>query len=296
MRTDKGLIAIDWGTTNRRVYVLDAAGAVRHRAAEACGVLAVPPGGFPAAVAELRARFGDLPMLLAGMVGSNRGWVEAPYVECPLDLARLADMLAVTDDRAAFIVPGVKDCADGRADVMRGEEVQLLGAIAAGLMPGDAGCCHPGTHAKWAIHHGGALRAFRTVMTGELFALLRQHSILSAQMQAEVTPGAAFREAVRRALARPELSADLFSVRARVLLGSLAQEDAADHASGLLIGADVAIGLRFLDGDGPVALIGDPALTALYAAALGEAGRECYAIDGEDAFLAGIRAIAERLS
>ncbi|MES2443073.1 MAG: 2-dehydro-3-deoxygalactonokinase [Pseudomonadota bacterium] len=282
-----GLIAIDWGTTNRRVFVLAADGAVEDRLADGLGILSVPD--FPAAIADLRARFGDRRMLLAGMVGSNRGWIEAPYVRCPADLDALADGLAQAE--GAAIVPGV--CDD--ADVMRGEEVQLLGAVAAGLMATDGRACLPGTHAKWAAFEGGAITGFRTVMTGEMFALLRNHSILSGQLEGEVQPGPAFAEGVRRALESGELLADLFGVRARGVLGSLAAADAPSYASGLLIGSDIRIGLAFAGPD-PVALIGDPRLTALYAAALAEAGRRCTEIDGEQAFLAGIRALAERLT
>lgn len=278
------LIAIDWGTTNRRVFALDGNGAVEAREADGRGILSVTD--FPAEIAALRARFGDAPMLLSGMVGSNRGWIEAPYVPCPTGIGALANGMIHAD--GASIVPGVCDTED----VMRGEEVQLLGAVAAGLMARNGTACLPGTHAKWARIEDGAITGFRTVMTGEMFALLRQHSILSAQLQAPVQAGPAFLEGVQRALDEGELLADLFTIRARALLGGI--EDPASYASGLLIGSDVAIGLSTVD-DGPVALIGDPALTALYAAALEEAEQESIQIDGETAFLAGIHAIAGML-
>ncbi|MCW3846509.1 2-dehydro-3-deoxygalactonokinase [Sphingomonas sp. LB-2] len=284
MGTNTGLIAVDWGTTNRRAWALAADGAVEDRIADGLGILSVPD--FPAAIAALRARWGDRPMLLAGMVGSNRGWIEAPYVPCPAGIAELANGLMRAE--GAAIVPGVCDIED----VMRGEEVQLIGAVAAGLMPRDGAACLPGTHAKWARIEDGAIAGFRTVMTGEIFALLKQHSILSAQLQAPVRVGDAFIEGVQRGLDEGELLADLFTIRARALLGGI--DDPASHASGLLIGSDVAIGLGVAD-DGPVALIGDPALTALYAAALEEAERDSVQIDGETAFLAGIHAIASAL-
>lgn len=278
------LIAVDWGTTNRRAFALGPDGTVIERIADGLGILSV--ADFPAALSDLRRRLGDAPMLLAGMVGSNRGWIEAPYLRCPVDLDALAGGL--TRLGSAAIVPGVRDTVD----VMRGEEVQLLGAVAAGLVAPDAMACLPGTHAKWAMLEGGAIAGFRTVMTGEVFALLKTHSILSAQLQAPVRIGPAFVEGVQRALDEGELLADLFSLRARALLDGI--EDAASHASGLLIGSDVAIGLSMVD-EGPVALIGDPKLTALYAAALDEADCASIEIDGETAFLAGIHAIAARL-
>ena len=307
MQGNAGLIVVDWGTTNRRVYVLDGEGRLESRSTDGLGILSVPPGGFPAEVAALRILHGERPMLLAGMIGSNRGWIEAGYVDCPADLPALIGGLEHAGRNAA-IVPGVRDLAHDRADVMRGEEVQLLGAVAAQLIGPDARVCHPGTHAKWARLENGAIAAFRTVMTGELFALLRDHGIMAGQLDGSVADGPAFRAGVRRSLARRELPADLFEVRARLLLGPdlfevrarlllgrLAPEDGADYASGLLIGADIAIGLDFV-GAGEIALIGERALTALYSAALDETGRPHATIDGETAFLAGMTALAKEIA
>jgi len=291
----RDLITIDWGTTNRRVFALDRSGAVTNRQADALGVAAVPAGGFPSLIADLRRVHGDRLFLLAGMIGSTRGWVEAPYVPCPLTLDALVGQLAWVEPGRTAIVPGACLANGDRVDVMRGEEVQLLGAVAAGLVPANAGLCHPGTHAKWAELKDGALVNFRTVMTGEIFALLRDHSILAAHMTGEAVDGHAFREGVRRGFADHALTADLFGTRARILLGRLNPEHATSYVSGLLIGADIAVGLDVAPA-GPVAVIGDPKLTALYGAALEQVGRDHLAIDGERAFLAGIKAIAEKLS
>jgi 2-dehydro-3-deoxygalactonokinase len=295
MPTGTGLIAVDWGTTNRRAYAIGGGGEVTHRLRDGLGILSIKPGGFPAAVADLRVRLGQLPILMAGMVGSNRGWVEVPYVDCPAGLGKLARSLKHVPEFDAAIVPGLLHADGGHADVMRGEEVQILGAVAANLLPPDAAACHPGTHAKWVKVKAGEITAFRTIMTGELFALLKNHSLLASQLQAEVTPGHAFAAGVQRSLDRCELTADLFQIRARGLTGRLSDEDAAPYASGLLIGADIRAGLSFLDMDQPVALIGSPRLTTLYAAALRQAGRESREIDGQAAFLAGIRKLAEEL-
>src|SRR5438046_976830 len=145
MRWADGFIAVDWGTTNRRAYRIDAAGRCVDELEDDKGVLSIESGGFPATVAEIRQRLGDLPLLLAGMIGSNRGWVEAPYVPCPAAIEDLARALVWPSEREA-IVPGVSYVGEERADVMRGEEVQLLGALAAGLIPWDCLVCHPGTH------------------------------------------------------------------------------------------------------------------------------------------------------
>jgi 2-dehydro-3-deoxygalactonokinase len=291
MLSASGLIAVDWGTTNRRVFVLDAQGEVIDRFFDGAGVLSILPHEFPDVITMLRDRCGKRPMLLAGMIGSNRGWVQAPYVDCPATLEDVAAGLVTVEGQDIRIVPGVADRTHGRADVMRGEEVQLLGALAAGLIGADAKVCHPGTHAKWARLESGALAAFKTLMTGEMFAMLRRHSLLAGPLTGDVTPDEAFQEGVRTAFDRRELLADLFSIRARTLLGTLAAEDVSSFGSGLLVGSDVAVGTDFV-GEGAVALIGDPTLTRLYACALALAGRQSQQIDGETAFLAGIRAIA----
>jgi len=293
MHWAEGFIAVDWGTTNRRAYLIDASGKCTNEFEDHKGVLSVPAGGFADAVAEIRARLGDKPLLFAGMIGSNRGWKEAPYVPCPAGIDELAAKLVWVGEREA-IVPGVSFLGDGRADVMRGEEVQLLGAAAAGLVDPDVLVCHPGTHNKWVVLRRGSVQSFRTVMTGELFNLLKQHSILADLLKGEVADNDAFRAGVRCALERDILPAELFSVRARVLLGEARKEDAPSYASGLLIGTDVRIGLSLPTG-AQVVVMGKPELTRLYAAAIAETKREAIELDGEQCFLAGIRQIAKRI-
>jgi len=293
MRWPDGFIAVDWGTTNRRAYLLDADGRQAAEFEDGLGVLAVPAGGFPGAVAQIRARLGDKPLLMAGMIGSNRGWVEAPYVPCPAGITELAGALAWPAEDVA-IVPGVSFADGNRADVMRGEEVQLLGAFAAGMVPGDCLVCHPGTHNKWASLYGGRIVGFRTIMTGELFNLLSEHSILSDLLDSEAEPGEAFAAGVEAGLSGAGLPAELFAVRARVILGHMPRGDAPSFTSGLLIGTDIAIGL----GDHSareIIVMGRPELTRLYAAAIKQAGRATIELDGEPSFIAGCARIAEML-
>ena len=293
MRWADGFIAVDWGTTNRRAYLIDGSGQCTNEFEDRKGVLSVAAGAFPDAVSEIRQRLGDKPLLLAGMVGSNRGWKEARYVPCPAGLDDLAAALVWAGEREA-IVPGVSYSKNERADVMRGEEVQLLGAIAAGSVDPDGLVCHPGTHNKWATLREGKISEFRTVMTGELFSLLKDHSILSDLLQSPVELNESFKAAARHAITHEALPADLFSVRSRVLLGQARKEDAASYASGLLIGADVRVGLSYPTGAN-IAVIGRPELTRLYATAIAEAGRTAVELDGERSFLAGIHEIAKRI-
>lgn len=290
----EGFIAVDWGTTNRRAYRIGTDG--RHAAEyeDGLGVLSVPSGGFADAIAEIRARLGDLPMILAGMVGSNRGWMEVPYVPCPAGFPELAAAVTWAEPGRTAIVPGLSLCEGERADVMRGEEVQLLGAAKAGLIPADGLACHPGTHNKWVVLEAGRIASFRTVMTGELFNHVKSHGILADWLDRPVEVGDAFRAGVREGLKGGALGADLFAVRARVLLGLAQADDAASFTSGLLIGSDVGAGLA--EGSGPVTIIGRPELTRLYAAALEAAGRAHREVDGEDAFIAGVLEIVRNLS
>lgn len=275
-------IAVDWGTSSRRIYQIDG-GRVITVERDDRGAASLTANDYPAEVEAIRARLGELPMLIAGMAGSDIGWRKAPYVEAPATLGDLAGALEWIDERTA-IVPGVC-CRDlGRVDVMRGEEVQFLGAAAAGLIPGDGLLCQPGTHCKWAELQGGAITRFTTAMTGELFALLSSKGLLAAQLTGVVEPGPAFQDGVAEG-ARRDLAASLFAIRARGLLGLLEQADAASFASGVLIGADVA---ARIDAGRDVYIVSEPELGVLYAAAIELLGRRARRIDSQPAFVEGI--------
>ncbi len=294
MRWADGFIAVDWGTTNRRAYRIDHEGTCVSAIEDDLGVLSVPAGGFPAAVSDIREQLGDMPLLMAGMVGSTRGWVEAPYAPCPAGIDDLVARLTWAEPGRAAIVPGLAILGEGRADVMRGEEVQLFGAVVAGLIPTTCFICHPGTHNKWVAVENGRITDFRTVMTGEMFGMLRERGILAEMLAEEAKPDAAFREGVQRGLGTCALTAELFSVRARVLLGDMPRASAASYVSGLLIGADLGVGLG-LAPQSDIIIMGRGELTRLYSAAAAVAGRSAQEIDGSAAFLAGAVAIARML-
>lgn len=280
-------VAVDWGTSNRRAWLIeDGTVAVRHR--DDRGVTAVAAGSFAAAAAALRDRFGGAPLVLAGMIGSTRGWIDAGYVPCP---ATIGDIAAATVRPAPgiAILPGVAQ-RHPRPDVMRGEEVQFLGAAAAGLVPPDGFLCQPGTHAKWARLEHGAIAGFTTAMTGEMYAILAAHALIGAAMVAPVADTPAFRDGVADAGdigGDGDLLARLFGVRAASVLGTRDDADAAAYVSGLLIGADVAARLRDAP-DRRVHLLADDTLGPLYATAIAARGGEAVRIDSETAFLAGI--------
>lgn len=275
-------IALDWGTTNRRAYRLED-DRITAVVKSPKGVSAMAADDYPQELAAIRAELGDLPVLMAGMVGSTIGWRVAPYVAVPADIADIAAHLTWIDDRTA-IVPGLSFTDGSHGDVMRGEEVQLLGAALAGQVPADALLCQPGTHCKWVELTGGKVTAFTTAMTGELFALLKGGGVLAPQLAAPVIAGDAFREGVREG-AKRDLAASLFGIRASHVLGLRDEAQAASYASGVLIGSDVAARI----GDGrDVHLVADGDLATLYATAIETLGGRAIVSGCEHAFIAGI--------
>jgi 2-dehydro-3-deoxygalactonokinase len=272
------LIAIDWGTTSARAYCLDAGGEVVATRVVPLGVLQVQDGRFPEALATLLGDWHDVvaPRLACGMIGSRQGWREAPYVECPAPLATLAAGIVRVPGDALAIVPGVRTRdANGIPDVMRGEETQLAGAVDE---PEDRVLAVlPGTHCKWALVERGRIVDFATYMTGEMYNVMLQHSILGRLAQpADPKPGSAFKRGVVRGLGTGGLSHDLFGARTLALMGELVPHDVPDWLSGLLIGREVRNARVWAQRQGcdgaRVRLVGADALLARYAAALTEAG------------------------
>jgi 2-dehydro-3-deoxygalactonokinase len=289
------LLAIDWGTTSRRAWLLRDDGEILASLADGRGMLSIPQGGWETAFAELKRELGGAEprlSLVAGMAGADRGWRNAGYLPLPATADDLASGLCWIEPGAVAIVPGLAVTAEGTADVMRGEETQILGALAADLVPANCFACHPGTHTKWVTVDDGRVAAFRTVMTGELFAMLRKHSILADRLVGEVTAGPDFDAGMERGLATGEAIADLFAVRADVLSGAARIGNGAAYASGLLIGADVRIGLAMSD-EREVYVIARPDLAALYVRAIERSGRSAVMVDGGSAVVAGLRRIGE---
>jgi 2-dehydro-3-deoxygalactonokinase len=295
------LLACDWGTTNLRAWTLDGEGRILAGREFPLGVSRLRPGEAAARFRdEVRPALGavDLPALLCGMVGSNLGWTTAPYVDCPAGLADLArELVAVEAPPAPVrIVPGVRSEGLGHGDVMRGEETQLFGWLAAhpARARGRHVVCHPGTHAKWMTVEDGRLTGFVTAMTGELFAVLSTHSVLKGEGPADDAD--AFAEGVAAAGEGDALAARLFAARARVVGRGRPAQSTASFLSGLLIGAEVAGMPRLLGlgADTPVALLGDEALCARYARAFAARGRACETFDGEAAAVAGLFALHRR--
>jgi len=298
------LIGIDWGTTSARAYHLDVRGRILDEQSAPLGVQKVEPGNFPQALTALLG--GDVPdgvpMIASGMIGSRQGWVEAPYRDCPADFDGIAAALTPVPGTRLRIVPGLvcRD-ADGVPDVMRGEETQIVGALDDETLAQAAPrvIVLPGTHSKWALVRGRTIQTFATFMTGELYAVLREHSILGRLAAAsDRGDGAALERGVRVSLRDgAALPHDLFSARTLALTGALAPGAVADYLSGLLLGAEVAAGRRWLETHavtgGSVILVGEAALCERYRRALALAGIEA-ALGAPDAAARGLWRIARQ--
>lgn len=279
---------IDWGTTHRRIYRIEG-GKVVESDRDRCGVASLRPQDYPEQLRAIRNQFGDHVVVMAGMVGSTIGWREVPYAWAPATLGDLAERALWIDARTA-ILPGISVDDGKRADVMRGEEIQIFGAIAAGSARPDAYFCQPGTHCKWVRAEAGRIVGLRTAMTGEMFALLKAHALIGREMEGEAGDDADFVAGVA-ASADGDLLGALFAVRPAALLGLRRPGTAASYVSGLLIGADVRAGVR---GDA-VMLLADPELGALYGRAIDLVGGRAQLIDSEAAFLSGMIALTRMI-
>jgi 2-dehydro-3-deoxygalactonokinase len=292
---EAAFVGIDWGSTNRRVMALDAAGRLLREFTDDAGLLHVA-GRWAHALGDALSRAAPLAaqssVVLSGMVGSAQGWHPAPYLDAPLPLEALGERLFPVPDApggiACHIVPGVRWRDDGgHVDVMRGEETQLLGAVANGLR--DAVVVLPGTHSKWVRLRGGCIEGFATYMTGELFALLSQHGtlapVLRDQDAAVRAPGDADRsdEAFLQGLAVSQgraLSNTLFGCRAAVVSGQLPESSAREYLSGVLIGSEWHDALGRFAGDGlGLYVLGAPKLAERYRRAARHAGMDLGVLD-----------------
>lgn len=260
------LIAVDWGTSSLRAARVAHDGRVVEERALPRGILSVPAGGFAAVFDEICGdwmRAAGALALICGMAGSRQGWMEAPYCACPAGFADVAARLAWIEPARIAIVPGLACEAGGVPDVMRGEETQVFGALEL-LGLDDATLVLPGTHSKWVRVAGGRIGTFATYMTGELYALLRQHSILARTMpeaDGELDESA-FERGVAHSLHGHSLLHAAFSARTLALFERLPAAALPSYLSGLVIGEE--LGAQQLAAGADVVLIGAEALTRRY--------------------------------
>lgn len=291
------LVAVDWGTSSLRGALINSEGVVLEKRAFPQGILQVAHGQFPNVFEQ---RFGDWMgadtlCLISGMAGSRQGWREAPYCPCPSGFEDVAQHLQWIEKDRIGIVPGLSTWNDDTPDVMRGEEIQIFGALAAQQIQ-TAQFVLPGTHSKWAQVLDGKISAFKTFMTGEFYALLSQHSILAktclpdAPLKKEV-----FIEGVMQSQKPGGLLHHAFSARSLALFEKLNPAQSSSYISGLLIGEEIkSAKADRLDDSTPLLILGSGQLTQRYGFAMEALGLSATALPDEVTWT-GLWALAHHL-
>jgi len=293
--TEPAYVAVDWGTSSFRLWLVDRTGKVLAGRRSDEGMLAAAKAGFPGVLQSHLAAVqapDHLPVLVCGMAGAKTGWVEAGYVDTPAPLSAILKQAARVPGAArdVRILPGIAQRNTKAPDVMRGEETQLLGAL--GLdAAGEALVCMPGTHSKWVRVQDGTVAHFSTFMTGELFSVVSRETILSlAVAGADAAEDAeSFKSAVKAAFAAPAFAANLlFTARSRQLLFGGTPAAARETLSGTLIGAELAAGLSGNVPKAGISLIASGRLAALYRQAFDALSVTVNPIDADEAVRRGL--------
>jgi len=304
----RGFIAIDWGTSSFRLRALDDRGNVIAQAESGSGVSRLGRNALlpflQAEIAKLPEAAQSYPIIMCGMVGSNIGLQAVPYAQCPLDPATLAEQIEPLNSTAdsslhASIVPGLSARnGTGELEVMRGEETQIVGWLAQAdeAQKQQSLLCLPGTHAKWAQVRDGQVAGFHTAMTGEVYALLNEHSVLvqGEQQFDDAAFDAGVAASHSETAGSGALLQQLFSTRTRVLDGKLPAQHSSAYLSGLLIGSEIRHAVSANQAPMVVQLIGSERITRLYRKALQILGVDCQCHDGESLALAGLQFFARR--
>lgn len=295
----KNFIVIDWGSTNIRAFLyIDGKQIAEKKSHE--GVTSVRgkdcEGAFDRLTAEWMEKYGALPVVMSGMVGSINGWADAQYLDCPVQLSELPDHLTEVHHTKGYkirIVPGICVRDPDNYNVIRGEEVQLAGALKKNpsrvyLMPG--------THCKWVLCDGMKVESFRTAMTGELHALMLKYSLIGLGAGEQEESEADYLKGLERGYQENNIIPRLFEIRGANILGGIKPSHVGEFLSGMLIGAEIASMqkiFKFTKDDGAIGLIASPFLNARYEKGLRLAGLDSFCVNGDEAFLGGILPIAE---
>lgn len=291
-------IVVDWGSSSFRAFLLSSGGEILDRVSSADG--AFQTSDYENVLSRLCGKWleeqGKLPFLLGGTIGSRNGWLETPYIPCPVSLPDLRNGLYDVPNNLGLgirVASGV--CGSGiygSFDVMRGEEIQIFGAIRL-LDINRATFCLPGTHSKWCETSNGAITSVTSYMTGEMYALIRQHSSIGRLIDAEQFDEPSFMSGVAAAQENSDLLNLLFSVRAGALLGKLEVNCLASYLSGALIGSELNAATRRQDSDAPLVVIATQQLTERYCLVFEDIGLSVQVVDGEQAFLQGAQALMQ---
>lgn len=293
-------VAVDWGTSSFRLWLMNPAGDVLAERRSQEGMMAAAKIGFASVLqSHLDAVHAadHLPVVICGMAGARQGWVEAGYIDTPASLAAILQRAVPVpgQSRDIRILPGIAQRDPRAPDVMRGEETQLLGALGA---DGEALVCMPGTHSKWASVRDGTIERFTTFMTGELFSAVSQETILSLAVANadEAVDALAFKSAVTAAFETPALAANLlFQVRSGQLLYGGSPASAREKISGTLIGLELAAGLASDQSRRGITLVASGRLQEMYRLAFDTLSVAVQSIDSDDAVRRGLAKAAQTI-
>ncbi|WP_029918367.1 2-dehydro-3-deoxygalactonokinase [Pelobacter seleniigenes] len=290
------MIVVDWGTTNLRAYRCSADGAILERRSSPRGVKSLSRGDYPEVLQELLDSFAPesgQQVFISGMAGSRNGWVEVPYCSLPADLDALkANLHPLPPPFNGYLIPGVRVVKDdGTSDVMRGEEIQVFGALHS-LDLSSALLCLPGTHSKWVRAQDRQLCDFSTFMTGDLFQGLGQ-TILGCDSETAFSSEAFAKGLDAVNLVAGGLLHQLFTGRTLMLDGKITVEEVSSFVSGLLLGHELKQALTMRDEKERVVLIGAEALCARYRSALNRQGVEATILSSDLATCAGVAALPQ---
>ncbi len=295
-------ILVDWGTSRFRAFLVDGETVLERLSSEE-GISAVKEGQHRDVFLRHCGTWLEgepaVPVMLVGMVGSREGWTMAPYIACPTgpdDVARALTEVALKEERKGHIVPGLCcEPAPGAVDVMRGEETLVFGAgITDGLV------CLPGTHPKWVEVREGRITRFATYFTGEMYGLLRHHSMVG-RPAAEPEDPSGFDEGLEAAERnggegrRIGLLHLIFGARAAAVTGRLSPAALGPYISGLLTGDEINGAFSIFPKPREVTVIGDEKRVALVAKALARKGVRAVRREPEQALVAGIQNMLARL-
>lgn len=293
MFNQQNYIAVDWGSSNLRLWLFQQGellwtyrsheGVTHHRGGEFKDLWLTLLSHCPHALAP------DTFVIMSGMIGSNLGWLTVPYILCPTSVSALASNLTPVENAGPLpvrIVPGLQLNGPETFNVMRGEETQLLG-----VLDKESWYVFPGTHSKWVRIEGERICDFQTVMTGEFYHLLTHYSVLSQTQSGSQEETEAFLYGAQLGAQEHCLSRGVFELRSRMLCGVLSPEALHPALSGLLIGHEIARMLEFyaISPTQNIVLVGNDELLARYQSVLTLFGLSCRTVNGETAFLNGIR-------
>ena len=293
------LIAVDWGSSQFRAYLLDRGGTVIEKTENNGGVFRQQDGGFAnflyASCDQWLNSASGLPVIMCGMIGSRQGWVETTYLKCPMAVRQLSQCLVKIPEVHAnpvFIVPGItSNSISAFSDVIRGEETQIIG-LQSKYQLADTVICLPGTHSKWVSVSGDQINGFTTFLTGELYTAIKTTGSIQSVIRIDEFNKAAFEEGIRMSRQPGGLSHHIFSVRSRLVSGESDQGAFSSYLSGILIGAEISAGLTFYPEIDKITLIGNRVLLHQYGLAFAEFDIGVEPISSDGASVNGLWKIA----